>query len=66
MNKLKKIALEKTKICEQINELLCKIEALQKTENKNDIIELTKEKFKLERKLTKLCKKEKDVKNEKY
>lgn len=64
MNKLKKIRLLKELICEEIAEATLKIETFQKIGDDESVANWGEQKLMLEKKLTNLCKKEKQIENE--
>lgn len=64
MNKLKLIRATKEVLCEQINEATLKIETFQKLGDEQSVRNWNKQRLKLEKRLTNLCKKEKQIENE--
>lgn len=64
MNKLKLIRATKEVLCEQINEATLKIETFQKLGDEQSVRNWSKQRLKLEKRLTNLCKKEKQIENE--
>lgn len=64
MNKLRLIRATKEVLCEQIVEATLRIETFQKIGDDKSVSNWTKQRLKLEKRLTNLCKKEKLIENE--
>lgn len=64
MNKLKKIRIMKELICEEIAEATLKIETFQKLGDEESVANWGEQRLLLEKRLTNLCKKEKQIENE--